>query len=225
MQLMGFFSAEGVQWTDSAENPYQINNWGASFIVFGSNPPIDNSSSLRQHFSNFRVVENFKPVSVSPTKSASTTGVSQSVSKEGSDAQTEQSEIQKNPPPPEGVSLPSKGDIVGASEITRQQIEKEMRDKTGNKDVTVQTTRAEIDQNGDRHAEWKIDDPTSDAKTQTIKYDRSPGLGAGSRDRVSYQEGLVGEDNSDYDTASEDIGDAMKSTADSSNLKEKRRGW
>lgn len=36
--LQGFFSEEGVSWTDSAENPNQISSWGATFMVFNSQP-------------------------------------------------------------------------------------------------------------------------------------------------------------------------------------------
>jgi hypothetical protein len=215
LQLMGFFSAEGVQWTDSAENPYQINSWGASFIVFGSNPAIDSPVRLRQHFENFRMAT-LPPVPTAP--------VSQIVSTEGAAAQSEQADAQANPPPPPGVSLPTRGDIAEGAEVTSQQIERDMQNKTGNKDIKVKTTKAEIDQYGDRHAEWKIDDPNSDAKTQTISYDRSEGLGT-DRDRVHYQEGLIGDDIPAYDNAAEDIGNDMKSTANSNNAKTKFRGW
>ncbi len=36
--LQGFFTEEGVSWTDSAENPNVISSWGASFMVFNSQP-------------------------------------------------------------------------------------------------------------------------------------------------------------------------------------------
>jgi len=45
--LRGFFSDDGVSWTDSAENPQTITGWGASFIVCSSNPPLNR---LRQSF-------------------------------------------------------------------------------------------------------------------------------------------------------------------------------
>ena len=48
--LRGFFSAEGVQWTDSGENPYSIQGWGASFVVFRSDPPLFDPDALRQRF-------------------------------------------------------------------------------------------------------------------------------------------------------------------------------
>jgi hypothetical protein len=36
--LQGFFTEEGVSWTDSAETPNQVVSWGASFMVFNSRP-------------------------------------------------------------------------------------------------------------------------------------------------------------------------------------------
>jgi hypothetical protein len=36
--LQGFFAEDGVSWTDSAENPNQISSWGATFMVFNSQP-------------------------------------------------------------------------------------------------------------------------------------------------------------------------------------------
>lgn len=46
--LRGFFSEEGVAWSDSSENPNQINSWGATFIVCTCNPPLN---SLRSGYS------------------------------------------------------------------------------------------------------------------------------------------------------------------------------
>jgi hypothetical protein len=51
--LQGFFTPEGVSWTDSADNPYAIQSWGASFEVFGSTPSLNSSSELRSHFMSF----------------------------------------------------------------------------------------------------------------------------------------------------------------------------
>lgn len=45
--LQGFFTEEGVSWTDSAENPNMISSWGASFMVFNSQP---NFSLLKKYF-------------------------------------------------------------------------------------------------------------------------------------------------------------------------------
>jgi hypothetical protein len=45
--LQGFFTQEGVQWTDSADNPNGISNWGASFVVFNSVPSMFDSGMLR----------------------------------------------------------------------------------------------------------------------------------------------------------------------------------
>lgn len=38
--LRGFFTEDGVAWTDTAENPNTISSWGATFIVCSSNPPL-----------------------------------------------------------------------------------------------------------------------------------------------------------------------------------------
>ncbi len=46
--LNGFFTAEGVSWTDSAaDNPNQVNAWGASFVVFNSSTKF---SELKSNF-------------------------------------------------------------------------------------------------------------------------------------------------------------------------------
>lgn len=50
IQLEGFFTAEGVQWTESAENPGSVQSWGASFVVFRSDPPLFNGGSLHQRY-------------------------------------------------------------------------------------------------------------------------------------------------------------------------------
>lgn len=49
--LQGFFTEDGVTWTDSAENPNQITSWGASFMVFNSQP------SFGQLLKNFEMIE------------------------------------------------------------------------------------------------------------------------------------------------------------------------
>lgn len=41
IRLQGFFTEEGVSWTDSAESPNQINSWGATFMVFNMYPRLD----------------------------------------------------------------------------------------------------------------------------------------------------------------------------------------
>jgi hypothetical protein len=48
--LQGFFTEEGVSWTDSADNPNTITSWGASFMVFNSQP------SLAQLQSSFELI-------------------------------------------------------------------------------------------------------------------------------------------------------------------------
>lgn len=45
--LQGYFTEEGVSWTDSAENPNQISSWGATLMVFNSQPSL---GTLRQNF-------------------------------------------------------------------------------------------------------------------------------------------------------------------------------
>lgn len=45
--LQGFFDENGVTWADNAETPNMVNGWTANFIVFESNPPLD---QLRQTF-------------------------------------------------------------------------------------------------------------------------------------------------------------------------------
>jgi len=47
MMLYGFFTQEGVQWTDNAENPNGISTWGASFVVFSSYPSLYENGLLR----------------------------------------------------------------------------------------------------------------------------------------------------------------------------------
>lgn len=47
--LQGFFTEDGVSWTDSAENPNQILSWGATFLVFNSQP------SFSQLLKNFEM--------------------------------------------------------------------------------------------------------------------------------------------------------------------------
>ena len=50
--LKGFFTSEGVSWTDSADNPYTTNGWGASFEVFSTTPSLS-SSGLQSAFMQF----------------------------------------------------------------------------------------------------------------------------------------------------------------------------
>lgn len=45
--LRGFFTEDGVTWTDSADNPNTITRWSATFLVCSSNPPLNR---LRQSF-------------------------------------------------------------------------------------------------------------------------------------------------------------------------------
>lgn len=47
LHLEGFFTEEGVQWDDSSDNPNHIGNWGASFMVFASQPDITQSEDLK----------------------------------------------------------------------------------------------------------------------------------------------------------------------------------
>jgi len=53
--LKGFFDENGVSWSDSADNPGQINNWTASFTVFQSNPGLN---ELRKTFKGMFATEN-----------------------------------------------------------------------------------------------------------------------------------------------------------------------
>lgn len=53
--LQGFFTSEGVSWTDTAENPYTISSWGARFEVFASQPRLSNADELRNIFSTFGI--------------------------------------------------------------------------------------------------------------------------------------------------------------------------
>jgi len=50
IQLKGFFTQEGVQWSDNADNPSSISSWGASFVVFESNPPLFERGQLRDKY-------------------------------------------------------------------------------------------------------------------------------------------------------------------------------
>jgi hypothetical protein len=50
--LQGFFSEEGVQWTDSADNPHAVQSWGASFVVFQSYPALYESTILSNLFTD-----------------------------------------------------------------------------------------------------------------------------------------------------------------------------
>lgn len=50
IMLMGFFTQEGVQWTDNAENPNGISTWGASFVVFSSYPSLYENGLLRDWY-------------------------------------------------------------------------------------------------------------------------------------------------------------------------------
>ena len=52
MRLQGFFSDEGVSWTDTAENPNTIISWGATFVVLNCNPPL---KELRQCFNTIGI--------------------------------------------------------------------------------------------------------------------------------------------------------------------------
>lgn len=50
LSLKGYFSAEGVQWSDTADNPNMVVGWGASFVVFSSNPDLFDAGSLKTAF-------------------------------------------------------------------------------------------------------------------------------------------------------------------------------
>lgn len=52
MVLQGFFTQEGVQWTDNSENPNGISTWGASFVVFSSTPSLFDRGALRDVYSS-----------------------------------------------------------------------------------------------------------------------------------------------------------------------------
>lgn len=51
--LQGFFTEEGVNWDDSADNPNQVGNWGASFMVFNSHPALSTTNELKTLFTTF----------------------------------------------------------------------------------------------------------------------------------------------------------------------------
>jgi hypothetical protein len=40
ISLQGFFTEDGVSWTDTAENPNTITAWGATFVVFNCKPAL-----------------------------------------------------------------------------------------------------------------------------------------------------------------------------------------
>lgn len=50
--MYGFFSQEGVQWTESADNPNTITGWGASFIIFGSSPSLRNAEEMSSMYNS-----------------------------------------------------------------------------------------------------------------------------------------------------------------------------
>jgi len=50
--LRGFFDENGVQWTDSSNDPMTITNWTANFMVWTSNPPLN---QLRRSFESSRI--------------------------------------------------------------------------------------------------------------------------------------------------------------------------
>lgn len=50
--LRGFFTPEGVTWTDSSDNPYTVMGWGANFEVFETIPAL-NALDLRLQFATF----------------------------------------------------------------------------------------------------------------------------------------------------------------------------
>ena len=50
IQLKGFFTQEGVQWSDNADNPSGISSWGASFVVFESTPLLFERNQLRNQY-------------------------------------------------------------------------------------------------------------------------------------------------------------------------------
>jgi hypothetical protein len=51
--LQGFFTEEGVNWDDSADNPNQVGNWGASFMVFNSTPSLHSAEEMKNHFQSY----------------------------------------------------------------------------------------------------------------------------------------------------------------------------
>jgi len=50
LTLQGYFSQEGVQWSDQADNPLGVGNWGASFIMFNSKPSIFSRNELNNSY-------------------------------------------------------------------------------------------------------------------------------------------------------------------------------
>jgi len=50
LTLKGFFSQEGVQWSEQADSPLGIQSWGATFVVFESNPSLWNKDGLNAQY-------------------------------------------------------------------------------------------------------------------------------------------------------------------------------
>jgi len=59
INLSGFFTQEGVQWTDNADNPNGISSWGASFVVFQATPPFFDRQQLRDQYAHFFQLQSF----------------------------------------------------------------------------------------------------------------------------------------------------------------------
>ena len=50
--LQGHFTEEGISWTDTADSPGQIMSWGASFMVFKSDPPLYDKKRMMDVFTS-----------------------------------------------------------------------------------------------------------------------------------------------------------------------------
>ncbi len=50
LTLAGLFTPEGVSWSDSADNPNQMNGWSANFTVYESYPRLNNLDALLQFY-------------------------------------------------------------------------------------------------------------------------------------------------------------------------------
>lgn len=229
IHLKGFFSAEGVQWTDSAESPSMINNWGATFVVFKSSPALTDAMELREAFRMFRVQvdeEEETPVAVDTTIPENPVWP-EPLFPVGPEPF---GPVQQEPEPapvkeiPPYITLPDSGDIAEGAEQTRKQMEDYMKDTMDDPNIKVNTTRAEEDANGNRYASWDITNPGTDDKTNTVNYSKTPGLKSDDLmdvppiNNVTYKEGLVGVDDSDFDGASKDCSQIMESKSKNKNV-------
>lgn len=50
LTLAGLFTPDGVSWSDSADNPNQVNGWSANFTVYDSYPRLNDLQTLLQFY-------------------------------------------------------------------------------------------------------------------------------------------------------------------------------